>query len=69
MIVLIFLVTAGSVLGALSGLMINGVDGSILGAAAGLAAGTGAWLLIATVERIRRERRLNRHFEQGPFDS
>jgi len=68
MSILIFLVTTGAAFGTASGLFAYGLDGGILGASAGIVVGTGAWVALATVEHIRRERRLDRHFEQGMMD-
>jgi membrane associated rhomboid family serine protease len=63
--VYILLAALGMIAGSVTGGLSAGPAGFTAGAAAGLIFGSLAWILLSTVAQLRRERRLNRYFEEA----
>jgi hypothetical protein len=67
MLQLIVMAFTGTFTGLVGGGMAAGYEGMLVGGSLGLMLGAFAWATMSTVAQIRRERRLNRYFNQQDF--
>ena len=65
---LLIMATVGAVTGAAGGAIASNYGGMIIGGSAGLVLGSTIWTVLAIVAQTRRERRLDRHFQQQSRD-
>ena len=67
MLQLIVMAFTGTFAGLISGGMAAGYEGMLVGGSIGLMLSAFSWATMSTVAQIRRERRLNRYFNQQDF--
>jgi len=65
---LIIMATAGAATGAMGGALSAGQGGLIIGGTTGLVLGSMIWTVTTIVSQMRRERRLDRYFQQQSSD-
>ena len=63
--VFVIMAALGMATGMVTGGLSAGATGLTAGAAAGLILGSLAWVFVSTAIQIRRERRLNRYFDEA----
>ena len=68
MAVFVIMAAAGMLTGMIGGGMATGTPGMVTGAAAGLIIGSFTWGMASTAAQVRRERRLNRYFEEAGWE-
>ena len=64
MVELLVLTMVGGAFGGISGALASGSDGLILGGSSGFVIGVSIWALITMGVQWRRERRLDRYFDE-----
>ena len=69
MIFLLILAFAGILFGGISGLLIHGFEGLIIGVGTGFCASALIWAIMGVIERFNNERRLDRYFQKEGVDS